>query len=264
MRKLSLGFALLFLLQLGVSAPQNSVDPKPSSSASKGSKVQKTLTSVATPQAFGDQIAKFFGRKSGNELMAEKKSKGQKAGPVSSQGDEGTTEVFQLPPRPVALGVPSAIKTSKSAVPSKAFQLSPKPVSLNASIAPKISTIQKLAVPPPPQITPSVVKIRQEIQQIFELNKMIKSVQGGRSVQLQRVQEQARIHQKILNELESSQEKKAENISGIPTKEDLLAQEKLRIIHEETQRNAQMIATLKENSEKTASASSAKKKNTAS
>ncbi|MFA7255917.1 MAG: hypothetical protein WC133_07505, partial [Candidatus Omnitrophota bacterium] len=105
-------------------------------------------------------------------------------------------------------------------------------------------------------------QIRQEIQKILELNKKIKNVQSGRSVQLQRVQEQARIHQKILDELEASQ--KQTNGQKASSKNALLSQEKLRIIHEETQRNTQMMNDLKENSAKTTAPVSKKPKPSAS
>jgi hypothetical protein len=204
MHKLRLGFVMLFLLQLGVSAPASSVEPKSSSSTSKGSKAKTALSSVSTPQALGDQIAKFFGSKTGKDLMAEK------AGNVSGAGAAATKAMIGK----------SAVKTA-TATPLKPGY-----------------------VPPPPTPRVSVPQIRQEIQQIFELNKKIKNVQSGRSVQLQRVQEQARIHQKILNELEVTQKQAAGQKAS--EKNTLLAQEKLRIIHEETQRNAQAIEDLKE------------------
>lgn len=203
MRKLSLGFALLILLQLGASAPKSLVEPKPSSTTSKASKTKTALSAVATPQALGDQIAKFFGSKTGKELMVEK------AGNVSGAGAAATKAL---------VGKPS-VQTA-TATPLKAGY-----------------------VPPPPTPRASVPQIRQEIQKIFELNNKIKNVQSGRSVQLQRVQEQARIHQKILNELEVSQKQTAGQKSS--EKNTLLAQEKLRIIHEETQRNTQAIEALK-------------------
>ncbi|MBU9888516.1 MAG: hypothetical protein KTQ49_01435 [Candidatus Omnitrophica bacterium] len=91
-------------------------------------------------------------------------------------------------------------------------------------------------VPPPKAGDP---QIRQEIQKILDLDKKIKSLQGNKSVQLQRIQEQARIHQRILGELESSRKNGA---AGKPVDKDaLLAQEKLRIIREQTQRNAQTV-----------------------
>jgi len=211
MRRLNLGFVLLFLLQLGISAPQNPVDSKQSSSTSKGPKTKASLSSIATPQALGDQIVKFFGHKTGKELMMEK------AGNMASAGAAATRVL--------------AGKQSASAL--------------------KSVPVKPGYVPPPPTPRVSVPQIRQEIQKIFELNTKIKNVQSGRSVQLQRVQEQARIHQKILDQLEASQ--KQTNGQKASAKNALLAQEKLRIIHEETQRNAQVMGDLKEVSAKAVS-----------
>jgi len=206
MRKLSLGFALLFLLHLGVSAPGSSVDPKRSSPAPKGSKAQGSFSSssVATPQGVGNQIVQFFGRKTGKELMMEKARKAAGAGAVAKQAPAG------------------------------------KPPARAVNVVP----LKPGYVPPPPIPRASVPEIRQEIQKILDLNNKIKNLQSGRAVQLQRVQEQARIHQKILNELEASQ-KQTEG-QKVSAKTALLAQEKLRIIHEETQRNSQAINDLKE------------------
>jgi hypothetical protein len=204
MRKISFVFALLFMLQLGASAPQSSVGPKQSSPVPKGPKAQSSLSSVATPQALGDQIVQFFGHKTGKELMMEK---------AKSKAGTGT----------VAKQVPAG----KHPVPTvKAVPLKPG------------------YVPPPPVPRASVSQVRQEIQKILDLNKKIKNLQSGRAMQFQRVQEQARIHQKILNELETSQKQAAGQKASAKTA--LLAQEKLRIIHEETQRNAQAVDDLKE------------------
>jgi predicted RNase H-like nuclease (RuvC/YqgF family) len=203
MRKWYLGgVAFLFLFQLGVSAPQNSGTAKQSSSASKGSEAKKSLSALSTPQSIGDQIVKFFGRKTGKKLMAKK---------VKSAAIAGA-------PAPQTSSLKSPVRTAN------------------------ISGVKPGRVPPPPTPQASVPQIRQEIQKILDLNKKIQSVQSGRSSQFRRVQEQARIHQKILNNLETSQKQ----ISGqkVPTKNALLAQEKLRIIHEETQRNAKMIDEL--------------------
>ena len=204
MRKISFGFVLLFLLQLGASAPQSSVGPKRSVPVPKGSKPQSSLSSVATPQAVGDQIAQFFGRKTGKELMMEKAKKAAGA---------------ETPAKQVLAGKPQV--RTVNAVPLKPGY-----------------------VPPPPTPRASVSQIRQEIQKILDLNKKIKNLQAGRAMQFQRVQEQARIHQKILNELEASQKQGTGQKAS--AKNALLAQEKLRIIHEETQRNAREIDDLKE------------------
>lgn len=214
MRKLSWLCAALFLLHIGASAPQNSAETQKAPASVKTSSSKTTFSAAASPQAFGDQIAQFFSNKSGQgktgkELMAakaEKLASKEKSSPVA---------------KPVAVP-PTSVK----------------PLSSGASAT------RAGAVPPPPTPRASVPKIRQDIQRILDLNKKIKNVQSGSSVQFQRVQEQARIHQKILNELEVTQ--KQASSQKIPTKSALLAQEKLRIIHEETQRNSQMMEGLGE------------------
>lgn len=116
-------------------------------------------------------------------------------------------------------------------------------MAINNLAIPKVRKIERLVVPPPPVSRVAVPQIRHEIQKIFELNKKIKNVQNGGSVQLQRVQEQARIHQKILDRLEASQKQASGEKAS--AKDALLGQEKLRIIHEETLRNTQVIEDLK-------------------
>lgn len=210
MRKLRLGFVMLFVLQLGVSAPKSKVDLKPSSSTSEGSGRKTSLSAVATPQALGDQIVKYFDRKTGKELMDEKTG--------SANAEKRTS--------------------------SKTGSAGGKPLSGGVTQSQKNSPVMKPGyVPPPPAPRVSVPQIRLEIQKILDLNKQIRNVQSGSSIQLQRVQEQARIHQKILNELENSQ-KPAVGQKAL-VRNSLLAQEKIRIIHEETQRNTQMIEGLK-------------------
>jgi hypothetical protein len=211
MRKLSLGFALLFLLQLGVSAPKSSVDSKQAASTSKRAKTESSFSSMTTPQSVGEQIVRYFDRKTGKELMKGKSGNVIGAGAAATRAIAGKSSVQTATPMPLKPGY----------------------------------------VPPPPTSRVSVPQIRQEIQKIFELNKRIKNLQGGRSVQLQRVQEQARIHQKILDQLEISQ--KQANGKKVSAKNAFLAQEKLRIIHEDTQRNTQAIADLKEAPDETVS-----------
>ncbi len=84
-----------------------------------------------------------------------------------------------------------------------------------------------------------MTQIRQEVQRILELNAKVKSLQGDQTAQLQRIQEQARIHQRVLDQLEASQS--LQDSRKAPSKEALLAQEKLRIIHEETIRNRDIL-----------------------
>ena len=219
MRKLNVGFVVLFLLHLGISAPVNSLGAAKASS-SKAPSAQPSLAAASSPQALGDQIAKFLGGKTGQELMAEK------VGGLAAAGVSAT---------PSFSGKSSA--STKNIAPLKPKSV--LPASLSSRHATR-SVMKPGYVPPPPVGRVSVPQIRQEIQKILDLNKKIKHIQGGSPAQFQRVQEQARIHQKILNELEASQ--KNASAQQVPSRNVLLAQEKLRIIHEETQHNATMLA----------------------
>ena len=228
MRKLSFGFALLFLLQLGISAPENSSGTPKVVPPSKGLKSQQSFSPATPQQVLGDQIARFLGGqmkqgKTGKELMAEKAGDVALAGVTATQAFSGKASV------PSKVAVPLA-------------PVSKRPVAVKSVSTKSVST-KLVHVPPPPTARASVPQIRQEIQKILDLNKKIKNVQSGSSAQFQRVQEQARIHQKILNDLEATQ--KQSSSQKVPTKSALLAQEKLRIIHEETQRSAKVVEGLK-------------------
>jgi hypothetical protein len=201
MRKLSLGFILLFLLQIGVSAPQGSSDPKQASGKAKSKEASGKFPAM-TPQSMGDEIVKFFGRKTGKELMEEKTGSVAGAGAAAAKALTGQ------------LGAKSTVPSAGKSAP----------------------------IPPPPVPHTAVSPIRQEIQKILELNRRIQNVQGGRSVQAQSVQEQARIHQKILNGLEASQKKTASQ--RIPGKNFLLAQEKLRDGRQDVQDGTQVSGKL--------------------
>ena len=209
MRKMSLGIAVLFLLQVGASAPANPSAPKPLSPASSKSKKPSNLSAMSTPQSVGDEIAQYFGRKTGKELMAEKSG-------ASSKKDK----------KPDLRSAASVKKESEAKKPSAG----------GAASTSGTRSVKLGYVPPPPVVKPFVPQIRQEIQRILDLNKQIQGLQGKRTEQIQKVQEQARIHQKILTDLAPAKK--------TPGKTSILAQEKLRIIHETTQRNAQMVGAI--------------------
>lgn len=80
--------------------------------------------------------------------------------------------------------------------------------------------------------------IRSELQTVMDLNQKINSVQQSKSAQLLRIQEQASIHQKILTDIQKASDVKK---PAMPSREALLAQEKLRIIREETLRNKKIL-----------------------
>ncbi|HNX68572.1 MAG TPA: hypothetical protein PLL75_05070 [Candidatus Omnitrophota bacterium] len=190
----------------------------------------KTVMSAMTPQSVGSQIVRQFAARGSGKTKAgtgEKMTGSSAAGSGTGKG-----------------GVPQA-----SVIPiAKIVKPLPKPVKATYVVPPPVPRVQ-------------VPQIRQEIQKVLELNKKIQSVQSGRVGQVQRIQEQARIHQRILDAIEASQKKGSPNTA--PQKSDLLSQEKLRIIHEETQRNEKMIQEIKNKSaaaEQTSPESSATKK----
>ena len=94
---------------------------------------------------------------------------------------------------------------------------------------------QRPPAPPKSEDQDQVVRqIRSELQAVMDLNQKINSAQQSQSAQLLRIQEQAQIHQRILGEIQKTTvDKKIQT----PSHEALLAQEKLRVIREETLRN---------------------------
>jgi len=237
---LGLAFLILVLVHYGASAPRQS-DAGDAAGNPKKSGSQKASVS---PQGFmADQILKFFGHKTGKELMEEKKNKESEVQWTLSKGGGGASGVPGLAAKSMAPAV-STIKAPARAVPIAPAQSKGAMVVPTSPIS-NVQEIKKLATIVPPPASPIVVpQVRQEIQNIFALNKKIQTVQSGSSAQLQRIQEQARIHQEILNQLETSAQN-PESVKKVSSKEALLAQEKLRIIHEETQRNNMIIEDLK-------------------
>ena len=84
----------------------------------------------------------------------------------------------------------------------------------------------------------AIQEIRSELQVVMDLNKKINATQQTKSAQILRIQEQAEIHQKILAEI---QKISPQTPAKMPSRETLLAQEKLRIIREETMRNKKLL-----------------------
>ncbi len=99
------------------------------------------------------------------------------------------------------------------------------------------STRKPLSVPKPPDdgaAKQAIDEIRRELQAVMLLNEKINQVQTSKSTQLLKIQEQAVIHQRILSNIEQLSETQSK---AMPSREALLAQEKLRVIREETLRN---------------------------
>lgn len=256
MRRFGIVFFIVVFLHLGASEPSSTTTPpnSPSAKTSTSSSVQEKAKSSKTPwiapSSWGDRLVQMFSKKkkdavSSGETQKKKKEEAKKttfekvpAGePVAGTVPKAT--VTAVKPAPKAYSLP--MKTTPKPA-DRAMRPFPTPGVVPASLPPKVTNANYVPRTPKPQV--AVPKIRQEIQKIIDLNKQVRTVQSGRTTQLQRIQDQAKIHQKILGEIEGSQEKAVASQS--PTKEALLVQEKLRIIHEETQRNVELVTEIKE------------------
>ena len=103
---------------------------------------------------------------------------------------------------------------------------------------------------------PEVVRIRQQIQDIIKINDEIKGKYNNQSAEIQRISEQAQIHQRILTDLET-----AKNVKRTYTPTDateIVRQEKLRLIEDQTKRNKRTMEKIKGNTSKTKEPSSEK------
>lgn len=155
----------------------------------------------------------------------KKDAEKSKAEVVETMTSEDKTNNYNLPQIP---DTKSIIQQAKPPVPL-ATPVIPKPLSI-------------------PRMDPQVVKIQKEIQGILKLNEELKDRYRSQVKEIQRINEQAKIHQKILDD-----------ISKIPRKpvvlkpqdtEELLKQEKLRMIEQETVANRKFIEGLKKGEKK--------------
>lgn len=219
--------------------------PKPTTKAvgvSGSSSQTESQSALTSPQGFAfDQMMRFFKPKAGKDLTVGKKKQGFRASSDNAQGAVGTHDVFQLPPRPTMVNVPSVSRVQNLVAPTPAFNLPVKPVAVNV---PGVVKVQKLAVLPPMARVPAVTKINQEVQNIISLNRNIKRLKEQQSTQLENVKGQEVVQHAILDE-QAKGLPKVESDQKKPEAKVLLAQEKLRTIHEKTQRNVQMANDLK-------------------
>ena len=227
----------------------------------------ETKSSVGlSPSKWGDELVQFLAKnkssKNQSKGLAGKKGEGQdkksssqsssaaganaSAGVAPGGSSRGMTEGISSPTGILGAKNSLAVRPTKIVMAASSPRLThATPALANAAV--KNPTFAKSAVTqtafiPPPAPRIALPQIRQEIQKILDLNKRIRNIQGGSVLQFRKIQEQARIHQKILNEIEGSQ--KSELGAKTPDKETLLAQEKLRIIHEESKRDATMMGAV--------------------
>ncbi|MBI3314289.1 MAG: hypothetical protein HYZ83_08650 [Candidatus Omnitrophica bacterium] len=95
-----------------------------------------------------------------------------------------------------------------------------------------------------PGIDPNVTKLQKEIQDIIKLNEELKNRYKSQALEIQRISEQAKIHQKILEEMNEASRKTP--VLKPQDTEELLKQEKLRMIRQETEANQNFIEGLQD------------------
>ena len=114
---------------------------------------------------------------------------------------------------------------------------------------PKLPQVPKVPKVPAPvtrenvQEIPDVREIQKQIQEIISLNASLKTRYHDQVAEIQRISEQAKIHQRILKDYEKAR-KNAQAPYRTTDAKEILAQEKLRLIAAETQKNRQFIQKL--------------------
>lgn len=84
--------------------------------------------------------------------------------------------------------------------------------------------------------------INRQLQNIIKLNENLKMSQSSKAAEIQAIQEQARIHQQLLKNLEST--KSSEAVVSRNDVDEVLRQEKIRLIREQTSRSQEIIKSL--------------------
>jgi hypothetical protein len=109
-----------------------------------------------------------------------------------------------------------------------------------------VTRVQKSPVPSLPSgaVDTSVVNIQNQIKEIIRINESLKANEQRHLAEIQRIMDQARVHQRILEELRAAKGTKGK---AKPSEaEELLRQEKLRLIQEETEKNKKFIEGLEQ------------------
>ena len=219
-----------FFLLLAVILIQIAASDAALSKAGTSGKSTRNHSALGPQGIVSDSVVNFFSSsKTGKDLMEEKQNK-EKKKPEQNQSV------------PVSSGqAASVVAPADRGTPGTVVAGSGKPVS-HVRAQPITARNPPRAVIPPPVSRVSIPKIRQDIQRILEINKQIRSIQSVRALQFGRTQEQARVHQGVLDKAAAQPEAvPASSNSQASSKESILAQEKLRISHEEAQRNSALL-----------------------
>lgn len=110
-------------------------------------------------------------------------------------------------------------------------------VSLRNDVQKKAASSADASKNPPAPL--NVADVNQQLQDIIKLNDSLKINQVATAAEIQQIQEQAKIHQQLLRRLETTEA--AVNRSEV---NEVLRQEKIRIIREQTSQNTEIVKTL--------------------
>lgn len=89
-----------------------------------------------------------------------------------------------------------------------------------------------------------ISRVQQEIKAIIKLNDSLKQDYSDQAAQIQKITEQSKIHQKILQNLESAKQQNEEQ--NLALKEAFIEREKVNLIKRETKKNQAFLKDLQE------------------
>lgn len=180
-----------------------------------------------------------FGFTWGND---EKKQKGK---PETLTADEAANASEKR--KPVA-----ANKNNQKQADAETVETTGRPSSfLNPIVPPPVPIVPppvRIVQPVVPPVDPQIIKINKEIEQITRLNEMIKVANASHYHEIQKVMEQTKLHQQILENISENPVPDASSPEG--KAEATLRQEKIKVIAEETKKNRAFIESLDEEQSK--------------
>jgi hypothetical protein len=90
-------------------------------------------------------------------------------------------------------------------------------------------------------VKPDVAQLQSQIETILQMNETVKPVYQGNAVEMQKISEQALIHQRILKSLDTQRTASVPQSSDI---DEVIRLEKIRLIQEQTLHNRQAVLNL--------------------
>ncbi len=189
------------------------------------------ITLALLPLAFT-----WFGQEKKKEEPKKQGSSGLQKSHEISKEDEGAEQTGV----PEAKAVPVLPPLTPSVKPIR-------PITIYPTVQKVYKPIQKpiQVIPPPvPAAAPSIDRIRQQISDIIRINEELKMRNQGQIAEIQRISDQARVHQQILASLEATPSGEKKELKSSDA-EAILKQEKIRLIGDETEKNHQLMDKLK-------------------